>query len=136
MPLDLKNVGARIAEVRRESGQQQQEFAAAIGTSLRSLAGYERGEREPRAELLAGIYTATGVNPTWILFGDKVAAKRASTPVRLAKATLRDLADRLAAMKKTLPPDVLSNVYEVLLEHAIEQDSVDPEFTRKVLSLQ
>lgn len=136
MPIDLKKVGARIAEVRRESGKQQPEFAAAIGTSLRSLAGYERGEREPRAELLAAIYSATGVNPTWILFGDQAASKRPGTPTRLAKATLLDLIERLAVMKKSLPPDVLANVFEVLLEHALEREAVDPEFTHKVLSLQ
>lgn len=39
-------------------------------------------------------------------------------------------------MKKSLPPDVLANVFEVLLEHALEREAVDPEFTHKVLSLQ
>ena len=133
--LDLIGVGARIAEARRDAGKQQPEFAIELGTSLRSLAGYERGEREPPAGLLAALYEVAGVNPSWVLLGPKKAPKRQGTPIALAKATALDLYARLASIKKDLPPDVFADVFEILLEHATEKDAVDPDYTKKILGL-
>lgn len=52
-----KEMGARIARLLKEQGMTQRELAARVGTTEAAISKYVKGEREPRAEILANMAT-------------------------------------------------------------------------------
>ena len=62
-----KETGERIAALLRESGMTQRELAERVGATEASMSKYVRGEREPRAEVLANIATALGTTSEYLL---------------------------------------------------------------------
>lgn len=50
-------MGARIARLLKEQGMTQRELAARVGTTEAAISKYVKGEREPRAEILANMAT-------------------------------------------------------------------------------
>lgn len=63
--MELKD---RIRAWRDAIGATQKDFSELTGIPLRTLKGYEAGERTPGAEALAGI-AKTGADMTWLLTG-------------------------------------------------------------------
>lgn len=61
-------VEQRIKEFRRALGLTQMQFAERMGIPVRTLKGYEMGERSPGSEALAAM-AKTGVNLNWLLTG-------------------------------------------------------------------
>ncbi len=52
-----QEMGARIANLLKERGMTQKELAANVGATEAAISKYVKGEREPRAEILANIAT-------------------------------------------------------------------------------
>ena len=52
------NMGARIAELLKESGKTQKELAIMVGVTETAMSRYISGDREPKPETLANIATA------------------------------------------------------------------------------
>lgn len=52
-----QEMGERITRLLKEQGMTQKELAARIGTTEAAVSKYVKGEREPRAEILANIAT-------------------------------------------------------------------------------
>ncbi len=67
--LDRRSVGMRIAQARRESGMTQNELAAALDVTVRSIQNYESGVSVPYRHLRT-IESLTHKRPGWILDGD------------------------------------------------------------------
>ncbi len=67
--LDRRNVGIRIAQARRESGLTQNELAAALSVTARSIQNYESGVSVPYRHLRT-IESITHRRPGWILDGE------------------------------------------------------------------
>ena len=65
-----KRIGHRIKIIRKANGMTQAELAAKIGLPVDRVAGYERGARKPKFELLKIIANALGVNPLALLDPD------------------------------------------------------------------
>lgn len=52
-----QEMGARIADLLRKENMSQRELASRIGATEAAVSKYIKGEREPRAEILANIAT-------------------------------------------------------------------------------
>lgn len=52
-----QELGARIATLLREQNMSQRELAARVGATEAAISKYIKGDREPRAEILANIAT-------------------------------------------------------------------------------
>lgn len=64
-----KEIGKRIAEVRNETGQNQNDFAKQVGVSTASLSLYERGEKSPNTDFLHLLNDKFGTNMQWLITG-------------------------------------------------------------------
>ncbi len=98
--LDLHAIATRLKEVRNDSGLSQAEFAELLGTSLRSLAGYERAEREPSLELAVALFDRWQIDPIWLVKGSLATSKTRSDtdkPADLATALCSAWTRALAA---------------------------------------
>lgn len=63
-------IGRRLREERNRLGMNQQEFAAAAGASLRSVADWEAGRSSPNSEYVA-ILSAKGLDALYVLTGTR-----------------------------------------------------------------
>jgi transcriptional regulator with XRE-family HTH domain len=73
-------IGWRIARARKESGLTQEELAALIGVSPRSIQGYEAGKVVPYRRLRR-LAEVTSREPGWILEGEHAAKGPVSSEV-------------------------------------------------------
>lgn len=103
--IEFTALGARLAEVRVESGLSQAEFAARLGVSLRAYQSYERAEREPPLTLAIRLYQEFGVSPLWLALGPDASARRLLTPEDSARLSA-DLYDGWQRKIDALPVDV------------------------------
>lgn len=63
-------LGQRLRDIRARFGDPERvDFASRLGISMGSLANYERGDRVPDSDVLAG-YARIGVNLNWLVSGD------------------------------------------------------------------
>ena len=83
--IEFTSVGARLAEVRVESGLSQADFAARVAVSLRAYQSYERAEREPPFTLAIRLYQEFGISPLWLALGPEGGAKRPQLPEESAR---------------------------------------------------
>lgn len=75
-PVDVRErseIGARIAQARRESGVTQAELARALGVTVRSVQNWEAGSSVPYRHLRA-IESVTHRRPGWLLDGSEQSA--------------------------------------------------------------
>lgn len=81
--LDLQ---LRLYVARKHAGMEQEELAAALGVSPKTIGRYERGETLPAKHIIMAWGLATGVDVTWLQgnFVHRRAGKaRGSSPVTL-----------------------------------------------------
>ncbi|HEX8542681.1 MAG TPA: helix-turn-helix transcriptional regulator [Pseudomonas sp.] len=62
------NIGQRLKHERKRLGFTQAQFAALGGVAPNAQVNYERGERQPRADYLAGL-ASSGVDVLYIVTG-------------------------------------------------------------------
>lgn len=117
--MDVKD---RIREWRQALGLTQAAFSEQAGVPLRTIKGYESGERSPGMDALASI-AKTGVNLNWLLTGEgsmRSGEEKAATP-DVAVATpdvapgMEKYAARLEAILKLLEGIEDEGEREVLL---------------------
>jgi transcriptional regulator with XRE-family HTH domain len=77
---NVGGIGWRIARARKESGLTQEELAALIGVSPRSIQGYEAGKVVPYRRLRR-LAEVTSRELGWILEGEPVAQSAVSSEV-------------------------------------------------------
>jgi Zn-dependent peptidase ImmA (M78 family)/DNA-binding XRE family transcriptional regulator len=103
-------VGARIRDLREQSGMTQGELAARVAKSQAAVSLWEAGRRSPALEELFAVAGALGVEPSSLLQG-------APADQRSARALFRAEASRL------LRDDVVDSM-EPFVEHAQRQKRV------------
>jgi transcriptional regulator with XRE-family HTH domain len=86
-------IGGRIARARKERGLTQEELAALVGVSPRSIQGYEAGKVVPYRRL-GRLAEVTNRDLHWLLEGDAETAASVDTEVL---AQLAGLIEELAA---------------------------------------
>ncbi len=64
-----KEIGKRIAEVRKSNGINQKDFAVIMGVSIAALSLYERGESDPNTKFLCLLSEEFHVSIDWLLTG-------------------------------------------------------------------
>lgn len=62
-----KGLGDRIASLLRENNMTQRELALRVGATESAVSKYVKGEREPRAEVLANIATVLHTTSEYLL---------------------------------------------------------------------
>lgn len=65
--MDMKNIGERIKEIRKENGFSQQEFGKVLAVSQDTVSLWENGKSLPTAEFLIAMAQAFGVSVDYIL---------------------------------------------------------------------
>ena len=63
-------ISERLAQVRKNTGLTQTEFAKKMGISRRAFVNYESGEREIPSSLAVKLDEVLAVNPRWLLTGE------------------------------------------------------------------
>lgn len=66
---EKQEIGARLHLARLELGFTQDQFAEVLGASLRTIQGYERGERSIPGEAFVRLHQKLRLDPSWILLG-------------------------------------------------------------------
>jgi transcriptional regulator with XRE-family HTH domain len=80
-------VGGTLRSLRRRRGLTQAEVAAAVGIPVTVLSAYERGRREPRAEVAGRIVEALGFRLQFVdAPAPQVCAERLRDALTLAEA--------------------------------------------------
>ena len=67
--LGADSVGARIAQAREAAGLSTAQLARRLGVRTQTLASWEHGRAEPRANRLVMMAGLLNVSPTWLLIG-------------------------------------------------------------------
>ena len=82
--------GTNIKAVRLKRGMSQQELADAIGVTKSTISKYEKGQREPKYNVLRGIAAALGVNWTDLVPADEQCEIITKHIVEKADLTVKD----------------------------------------------
>lgn len=85
--LNQQEIGARIREVR--GAMTQKDFADKLGVGRTSVVRYEAGERMPDAVFIAKANLVMGIDPIWLLTGQRGAPAQAP-PLAPDEAALLD----------------------------------------------
>jgi transcriptional regulator with XRE-family HTH domain len=125
--IEFTDVGARLAEVRVESGLSQTDFAARLGVSLRAYQSYERAEREPPFTLAVRLYREFGVSPLWLALGVEGGSRRLLTPEESARLS-SDLYDAwqrgVDALAVDVAPEFRKTLYRKLSRSTFRDGAV------------
>jgi transcriptional regulator with XRE-family HTH domain len=114
---DEGSIGWRIARARKERGLTQEELAAAIGVSPRSIQGYEAGKIVPYRRL-SQLAEATNRDLGWLLEGDPP-HKNGSDP---------EIVERLVSLMEEVSADAKRiRAAAERLEHLLETQAEAPE---------
>lgn len=91
-------VAKRLLAVRLELGLSQQEFAEALGLTLRAAQNYERGVRKVPADVLSKLTLRFDIDHTWVMEGPE------ERPRRIANSGLdqETLARAVAVVQRAL----------------------------------
>ena len=83
--MDLKNLGARLSELRKKSGLSQRQAAEKLGISPAPLSAYELGKKLPPLETLAAMAELYDVSLDYLCGNEKTdsAAGRQETRGRV-----------------------------------------------------
>lgn len=74
---NIREIGARLLELRKKLGLSQKELAEKLGMkSYQSLQTYEKGNIEPPLAVITGTASLSGVSTDWILMGDAPRGKQ------------------------------------------------------------
>lgn len=106
-PLPEETLGQRIAAQRQRLGLSLAQVAQRVGVTRETMAGWESGHAEPRANRLLTLAGVLEASVGWLLGGRSGCAPAAapSTDIEQLRTQLtaaRDLADNLASMLETL----------------------------------
>lgn len=125
------SVHDRLAEVRKDAGLTQTEFAERIKVSRRAYVNYERGEREIPSSLLLLLHDELSISPTWLLTGK--GRKTAGIESELTEDAV--VAVRTFAMLKKLEiePEREAKLVILLLDYFKQDREADPKFVQKLL---
>ena len=85
--MDVKKIGALIAQLRKEKGLTQRELGARLGVSDRAVSKWERGLNLPDTALFEPLARELGVTIPELLRGEREAAT-AADPAQAVRATL------------------------------------------------
>ena len=134
------DVAERIRTWRESIGSTQAQFSEQTGIPLRTLKGYEAGERLPGTEALIAI-AKTGVNATWLLTGegrmqaeseeDKVSAfitvrERQSAPLPPQEApSIKAQLAELEALLQEIPRPYADRLIDEFFSRAMESHRLD-----------
>ena len=105
-----RETGEKIAELLKERNMTQRELASRVGATEAAVSKYVKGEREPRAEVLANIATVLHTTSEQLLGLDD----GISTPFGTVKAMCaRAAADMTQDEKNELILTILNSTKEV-----------------------
>jgi len=125
--IEFVEVGARLAEVRVDSGLSQAEFATRLGVSLRAYQSYERAEREPPFTLAVRLSREFGVSPLWLALGPEGSPRRLLTPEESARLS-SDLYDAwqrgIDALAIDVAPEFRKTLYRKLSRSTFRDGAV------------
>ena len=111
-------LGARIAALRRESGQSQAELAQVLGVSASAVGMYEQGRREPSGAMLVALATNFGVSTDYLLTGKPNPVEKIAVE-RILSSRIQAAWERIRHRRSPLSNDELA----VLLAAVLTNDS-------------
>ncbi len=97
-----QELGQKIKAIRAESGLTQEEFAARVGVSQRTVSSMERGERGAGWEVLVAIRHEFGVSADYLLGATAGAIAGGPVPYGGKEMTIEAMAGRLQGLEKAI----------------------------------
>lgn len=119
-PIDARELGARLKQVREVRGLTQAEFAAHLGLHFQTYRNYEGGDRDVAVGVLLTL-AAEDVSASWLLEGIGPMRKPNMRAI-VARAALA-LDDAAASMKVKLTSKKRAEVLGELVIRALELDA-------------
>lgn len=115
-------LGQRLSDVRKKLGfPERPHFADHLGVPKETLGNYERGDREPNAELLTIYRRRFGVNLNWVITGEGDMFDAGASPNSAFLCTAIQLVDDwLATQSRTMPAatkaEIVGQLYQIITE--------------------
>ena len=82
---DLKDIGKRIQQKRKQSGLTQEQLAEKMNVSVQMISNLERGNKAVRIENLINLCQILSVSTDYILLGKEVVSDVSELTSRIAK---------------------------------------------------
>ena len=82
---DLKDIGKRIQQKRKQSGLTQEQLAEKMNVSVQMISNLERGNKAVRIENLVNLCQILSVSTDYILLGKEVVSDVSELTSRIAK---------------------------------------------------
>lgn len=115
-------LGQRLSDVRKKLGfSDRPPFADLLGIPKDTLGNYERGDREPNADLLTIYRRRFGVNLNWLIAAEGDMFEAGAQPVPAFLATAIELVeDWLTTHDRMMPAaskaEVVDKLYQIIAE--------------------
>ena len=88
--VDLRRIGKRVAQRRRECGMTQEILAEKMEVSTQMVSSLERGRTAVRIDNLVKLHRILRVSCDWLLTGESTADDRAELTAKLAQLSEKD----------------------------------------------
>lgn len=82
---DLKDIGKRIQQKRKQSGLTQEQLAEKMNVSVQMISNLERGNKAVRIENLVNLCQILSVSTDYILLGKEIVSDVSELTSRIAK---------------------------------------------------
>lgn len=92
--MDIKRIGAQIAQLRKEKGLTQNDLGDRLGVSFQAVSKWERGETLPDTAILLDLANALGTSVDFILTGGSQVLQYRG------KFTVAQMSDGILALKR------------------------------------
>ena len=106
----FRDLGARIAQLRRDQNLTQQQLAELMGMSQQSVASWEVGRLRPAVSMLPRLAKALGVSTEALIGQEEKPAKRGPTP------KLQQQMERISQLPRTKQRFVMDMLDTVLAQ--------------------
>ncbi len=126
MTLNSTVLQQRLAQVRKESGLSQQEFSEKLGFLSRTYGAWERGERDPPADLFFALYEKMRVNPLWLVGGPSAAKpKIGMSMAELTGRIVESIEHQESELNLKISPANKRRIAELMFEYFSSEESFD-----------
>jgi transcriptional regulator with XRE-family HTH domain len=110
----------RLAQIRKDVGLSQAEFAASLGMPLNTYANYERGVRELPFGLAEALWRVYSIDPVWLWNEDVAPHYGRNVDAELLETVVESLAKHLESSSAPLKPKALAQAVSALYTLSVE----------------
>lgn len=130
----MASIGDRLREERLRLAKNQPDFAALGHVAKRSQIRYERGEKSPDANYLAGIATA-GADVLYVVTGDRRTLPPGAFRADVLREVVEGIEEALQARRQRVPPARKAELIALFYEQSTKAGQADKQTIGRFLKL-